>query len=96
MVAIPCAFVPVPITFSVLVASIFFLGAYQSIPVFVAIFTAYTIMCGSGLMKKMADERKLREMKMKSERGNNDITDGNNGSSGKDNNQQGNAAENMP
>ena len=53
-------------------------------------------MCGSGLMKKMADERKLREMKMKSERGNNDITDGNNGSSGKDNNEQGNAAENMP
>ena len=53
-------------------------------------------MCGSGLMKKMADESKLRDMRMKSERGNNDITNDNNGSIGKDNNQQGNAAENMP
>ena len=42
-------------------------------------------------MKKLADESQLREMKMKAERGNKDITDDNNGSSGEDNNRQGNA-----
>ena len=65
MVAIPCGFVPVPITFSVLSAYIFFLGAYQASPIFVAVFTSYTIICGSGLMLKMATESNKRETTMK-------------------------------
>ena len=96
MVAIPCAFVPVPITFSVLAASTFFLGAYESIPIFVSIFTAYTIVCGSGFMKKMAVESMLREKKMKEGLDNNTIaTDNNNNRDTYGSNVNGNAAENM-
>ena len=110
MVAIPCAFVPVPITFSVLAASTFFLGAYESIPIFVAIFTAYTILCGSGFMKKMAVESMLREKKMNEEWGKNGTSTNNNNddnnrdtNNNDDNNRDtnnasnvnGNAAENM-
>jgi len=50
MVSIACGFVPLPITFTLLSAFIFFLGAYQSIPIFVAVLTSYMIVCGTGLI----------------------------------------------
>jgi H+/Cl- antiporter ClcA len=53
MVSIACGVVPAPVTFSVLAAFIFYLGAYQSIPIFVAVFTSYTITCGTGFFREL-------------------------------------------
>lgn len=54
MNAIPMTIVPMPFTFTCLIIFLFFLGYYQGIPVFIAGITAYTILCGSGLFKKIA------------------------------------------
>lgn len=53
MISIPCGVVPMPFTFSCLVIFMFYFGIYQTVPIFVASFTSYLLLCGSGLMERM-------------------------------------------
>ncbi len=54
MVAVPCGIVPMPFTFTCLSAFMFYFGLYQIVPIFIATFTSYLIVCGSGLFKKLS------------------------------------------
>jgi hypothetical protein len=54
MISIACGIVPMPFTFSGLAIFVFFFGLYQTVPIFVASFTSYMIVCGSGLFKRLA------------------------------------------
>jgi H+/Cl- antiporter ClcA len=58
MVAICCGIVPMPFTFTCLSVFMFYFGTYQTVPVFVACITSYLIVCGSGLMERIANGRK--------------------------------------
>lgn len=51
MVALPCGIVPLPFTFACLSVFIFYLGVYQTVPIFVACMVSYTLVSGSGLLK---------------------------------------------
>ena len=48
--AVPAAFIPIPYTLCLTVIFLFFFGVYQTVPIFVAVITSYTCLCGSGLM----------------------------------------------
>jgi H+/Cl- antiporter ClcA len=64
MVALPCGIVPMPFTFTCLSAFAFFLGLHQTIPIFVAVITSYSLVCSPGLMKTMiqrSEERARQE-----------------------------------
>ncbi len=54
MISVPCGIVPMPFTFTCLSAFMFFFGLYQIVPIFIAAFTSYLIVCGSGLFKKLS------------------------------------------
>jgi len=54
-----------PYTLTLLSTIIFFFGTYQTIPVFVSVITAYTIICGSGLMKMISLKQREKEEKKK-------------------------------
>ena len=73
MVAVPMGIVPMPVTFVLLISFTYFLGFYQSVPLFVAGLTSYTVLCGSGFFKKLAakpDEQQRRdEMKKDKDNG---------------------------
>ena len=43
MFSIGCGLIPAPFTFTALSAFLFYFGAYQTVPVFIAIITSYTI-----------------------------------------------------
>jgi len=51
--AVPAAFIPIPYTLCLTVIFLFFFGVYQTVPIFVAVITSYTCLCGSGLMFKL-------------------------------------------
>ena len=71
MVAVPMGVVPMPITFPLLMTLSYFCGFYQTVPLFVAGITSYTILCGSGFLKKLAmsaDEAKRRDERAKEEK----------------------------
>lgn len=53
MVSLPCTIVPLPFTFACLSIFIFYIGVYQTVPVFVSCFVAYALVTGTGLLKKM-------------------------------------------
>ncbi|KAJ1419428.1 chloride channel, partial [Ochromonadaceae sp. CCMP2298] len=63
MVAIPCGIVPMPFTFTCLSAFAFFLGLNQTVPIFVAVITSYSLVCSTGLMKNMVVKSAERERK---------------------------------
>jgi H+/Cl- antiporter ClcA len=54
MISIACGIVPMPFTFTALSCFVFFFGLYQTVPIFVASLTAYIVVCGSGLFKRLA------------------------------------------
>lgn len=58
MIAICCGIVPMPFTFTCLSVFMFFFGTYQTVPIFVASITSYLIVCGSGLMERIANRKK--------------------------------------
>ena len=33
----------------------FYFGIYQTVPIYIAIITSYTVVCGSGIFRKLAD-----------------------------------------
>lgn len=51
--AVPGGVVPMPFTLLCLFAFIFYFGLEQTVPAFVAIITSYSLVCGSGLMKRL-------------------------------------------
>jgi H+/Cl- antiporter ClcA len=53
MVALPCGVVPMPFTFTALSVFVFYFGLYQVAPIFIATITAYLLVSGSGLFKKL-------------------------------------------
>jgi H+/Cl- antiporter ClcA len=61
MVALPCGIVPMPITFTCLSAFSFFLGLNQTVPIFVAVITSFSLVCSSGLMKGLVERSQKRE-----------------------------------
>lgn len=61
MVALPCGIVPMPFTFTCLSAFAFFLGLNQTVPVFVAVITSFSLVCSSGLMKGLVRRSEARE-----------------------------------
>eukprot|EP01032_Pedospumella_encystans_P020341 gene20341-23105_t len=61
MVALPCGIVPMPFTFTCLSAFAFFLGLNQTVPVFVAVVTSFSLVCSSGLMKGLVRRSEARE-----------------------------------
>ncbi len=54
MISLPCGVVPMPFTFTCLVVFIFYFGLYQTVPIFVSSFTSYLLLCGSGVMERIA------------------------------------------
>jgi hypothetical protein len=58
-VAIPAGVFPFPCTLTLLSACLFFLGVDQSVPVFVACITSFSLVCSTGLMKGLV----LRKLK---------------------------------
>ena len=44
---------PMPLTLTMLSVLVWHLGAYEAAPVFVAVFTAYSCLCGTGLFQAM-------------------------------------------
>jgi H+/Cl- antiporter ClcA len=54
MIAVPSGIVPMPFTLTCLSVFLFYFGLYQVVPIFIASFTAYLIVCGSGLFKKLS------------------------------------------
>lgn len=63
MVALPAAIMPMPFALTALVLSVFFFGLYQAAPIFVAAFTAYLLLGGSGLFKRIVDSTKASRSK---------------------------------
>jgi H+/Cl- antiporter ClcA len=61
MVALPCGIVPMPFTFTCLSAFAFFLGLNQTVPVFVAVMTSFSLVCSSGVMKGLVRRSEARE-----------------------------------
>lgn len=61
MVALPCGIVPMPFTFTCLSAFAFFLGLNQTVPIFVAVITSFSLVCSSGLMKGLVRRSEARE-----------------------------------
>lgn len=53
---------PMPYTMTLLSCILFFFGTYQTIPVFVSVLTSYTIITGSGLMKKVTLKQQENEV----------------------------------
>ncbi len=61
MISIACGVVPMPFTFTGLSCFVFFFGLYQTVPIFVASFVSYTIVCGSGLFKRLARQAQKKD-----------------------------------
>jgi H+/Cl- antiporter ClcA len=61
MVALPSGIVPMPFTFTCLAAFTFFLGLYQTVPIFVACIVSFSLVCSSGLMKGLVRRSEARE-----------------------------------
>lgn len=61
MVSLPCTVVPLPFTFTCLAVFIFYLGVYQTVPIFVSCFVSYTLITGSGLLRKLINRQPAKE-----------------------------------
>jgi len=61
MVGLPSGIVPMPLTFVSLACFLLFFGFYQTVPVFVACVTSFSIVSSSGLMKSLAIQAQRRE-----------------------------------
>jgi H+/Cl- antiporter ClcA len=57
MIGIPCGICPMPFTFLLLICFIFYFGLYQTAPLFIVAITSYSIVCGSGFLKKLQDRQ---------------------------------------
>jgi len=53
MAALPASICPMPFTLSCLAVFVFYIGLYQTAPVFISAITSYTIVVGSGLFSEM-------------------------------------------
>ena len=51
--SVAAALCPMPITLTMLSVLIWYLGAYEAAPVFVAVFTSYSCLCGTGLFQAL-------------------------------------------
>ncbi len=60
MIAVPSGIVPMPFTLTCLSVFLFYFGLYQIVPIFISSFTAYLIVCGSGLFKKLSSQANLK------------------------------------
>lgn len=77
MISVPCGIVPMPFSFTCLAVFMFYFGIYQTVPIFVASFTSYLIICGSGLMERLAKNAQKNQQKS-SQTGTNTVSDNNN------------------
>jgi H+/Cl- antiporter ClcA len=57
MIGIPCGICPMPFTFLLLICFIFYFGLYQTAPLFIVAITSYSIVCGSGFLKRLQDRQ---------------------------------------
>eukprot|EP00981_Chlorochromonas_danica_P009936 scaffold2913_cov181-Ochromonas_danica.AAC.30 len=57
MVSLPCGVVPLPFTFACLSVFVFFLGPYQTVPIFVSCFVSYSLLTGSGLLQSLVNRQ---------------------------------------
>lgn len=51
LASVPAAICPMPFTLAALSIFIFFFGLYQTVPIFIASITSYTLVVGSGLFE---------------------------------------------
>jgi len=51
--AVPCSICPIPFTFVIMMGMIFYFGAYQAAPIFIACITSYTLVVGSGIFNAL-------------------------------------------
>lgn len=65
LVGLPSGIVPMPLTFVSLACFLFFFGYYQTVPVFVACVTSFSIVSSSGLMKGLVMQAQKRERAQK-------------------------------
>jgi len=61
MVGLPSGIVPMPLTFVSLACFLLFFGYYQTVPVFVACVTSFSIVSSSGLVKGLVIQAQQRE-----------------------------------
>jgi hypothetical protein len=78
MISVSCGIVPMPFTFTALSCFVFFFGLYQTVPIFVSSFVSYSLICGSGLLKKLgkASEERAKAAKLKAAAAANDSKSG--------------------
>lgn len=55
MAAVPAGICPMPFTLMGIAIYCFYFGLYQTVPVFIAVITSYTVVCGTGIFRKLAD-----------------------------------------
>ena len=58
MISVACGIVPMPFTFTGLSVFVYFFGLYQTVPIFVSSFVSYSVVCGSGIFRKLAKNAK--------------------------------------
>ena len=63
MTALPAAICPMPFTLFGIAASVFFLGLYQTVPVFVGCITSYLMLTGIGLLGALQERARQNEQK---------------------------------
>lgn len=55
LAGVPAGICPMPFTLIGIPIYILYFGLYQTIPIFICVCTSYTVVCGSGLFKALAD-----------------------------------------
>jgi len=58
LAGVPAGICPMPFTLVGIPIYILYFGLYQTIPIFICVITSYTVVCGSGLFKTLADRGK--------------------------------------
>lgn len=69
MTALPAAICPMPFTLFGIAASVFFLGLYQTVPVFVGCITSYLMLTGIGLLGALQERARKNEQKKETSSG---------------------------
>lgn len=54
MAAVPAGICPMPFTLLGISVYCFFFGIYQTVPIYISVVASYTIVCGSGIFRKLA------------------------------------------
>lgn len=65
MAAVPGGICPMPFTLIGIAIYSFFFGSYQTIPIYIATITSYTVVCGSGIFKALADRGEAAQAERK-------------------------------